>query len=55
MTLRPSRTDYRGERPSAYALHLERLARDQRQRDLAGTRPPIITRLAKFIRQSFGV
>lgn len=35
-------------------LRLERRDRQQRQRDLAGRRP-LFTRLAKFIRQSFGL
>lgn len=35
-------------------LRLERLDRQQRQRDLAGRRP-LFTRLAIFIRQSFGL
>lgn len=49
-----ARTDYRGDRPSAIVLRLEQRAREQRRRDIAGHRP-LFTRLAKFIRQSFGL
>lgn len=52
MTSRASRT-YRGDRPSAIVLRLEQRAREQRQRDLG--KPSLLTRLAKFIRQSFGL
>lgn len=55
MTTRATRTDYRGERPSALVLRLEQSAREQRQREITGTRPPLWRRFAKFIRQSFGV
>lgn len=51
----PTRTDYRGDRPSPFALRLEQRAREQRQRDLAGYRPSMLSRFATFIRQSFGL
>lgn len=47
------RTDYCGERPSALVLRLEQRAREQRMAFLAPA--SLFTRLAKFIRRSFGL
>lgn len=48
-----NRTEYRGDRPSPFALRLEQRAREQRQRDLAGERPSLLSRFIRFLTACF--